>query len=256
MTLGDLADFVCGKVNQTEAEDLAKCKEFFQRRFGLLWNTALWKDSLVSYTQTLSPTGYTPASSWLPNKSILLVPPLIQRVIAVRSDTRRLNVQRAEFYYRVDLDVFARTGTPSEFVLLPPCAWELDSAYDLVAKYADAADNALELILDTLNDNGIDITRQTLTLALAHVYAGNSDRIDTALKEESEAAVTLSAVDPDSVTISGAGTDETNGTYDRDGELNGKPLYGLINDGINIDPRWISWNGSEWTINTTVRSEE
>jgi hypothetical protein len=193
MTLLDLATFVCNKVNQTEDEDISACKGFLQRRFNLLWSSDLWKDALVSYTQTLSPTGYTLADTWLPTKGVLLVAPIIERVLAVRSDTRHLNVQRHEFYYRVDLDVFAKTGIPTEFLVLPPCVWEWDETVSPYLVPGGSADAAVSVTVDLLDSDQIGVTRSSVLLTDTAGALTETQRIDALLKPQTRNAVTLRA---------------------------------------------------------------
>lgn len=194
MTLIDLANFICGKVNQTEAEDVLACKGFLERRFDLLWAAGLWKDSLVTYLQTLNPTGYTLGSNWLPTKGILLLPPIIERVVAVRSDTRHLNVQRPEFYYRVDYDAFSKQGVPTDFVLQPPCVWEWDQTVRLFAWRGDLADVAVTVKADLLDTDLVGVTRDMVTLANQYEnLLGSSDRCDAVLKPETSGVVNLRA---------------------------------------------------------------
>lgn len=193
MTLSELATFVCGKVNQTEVEDISACKGFLQQRFKLLWQHALWKDALVTYTQTLSPTGYAVTDSWLPTKGVLLVPPIIERVLAVRTDSRKLNVQRPEFYYRVDYDAFAKTGTPAEFLIMPPCVWELDASYSLYLHRLSNSDAAVRVTADTLDSDGISVTRNSIVLSGEYNSDGTTERIDAVLKAVTSGAVALQA---------------------------------------------------------------
>jgi hypothetical protein len=175
MTLAEQSSFVCVKVNQTEVEDIAACNEFLKRRAQMLWADQLWKDSLVEYVQTLSPTGYTSASNWLPTKGVLLLPSDIERVIAVRSDTGKLNVQSGEFYYRRDFDVFAATGTPLEYTLLPPCVWETDVDINW-ALYSTTVNDQASFAY--LNSDGINLMRVE-SLNIQPVLTFTSQRLDS-----------------------------------------------------------------------------
>jgi hypothetical protein len=198
MNLDDLANFVCGKVNQTETEDVAACKGFLKRRFLLLWAHALWKDSLVSYTQTISPASadYTPVSTWLPTKGVLLVPALIERVIAVRNDKRKLNVQRPEYYYRIDYDAFSKTGDPTDFVLQAPCVWEFDTQYSLTLRRDVASDADAVVTVDTLDSDGVSVTRTAQTMVSVDIADfAQTDRVDSVIKNATTEAIQLRAGD-------------------------------------------------------------
>jgi hypothetical protein len=198
MTLDEMANFICGKVNQTEAEDVLACKGFLKRRHEMIWAEGLWKDSLVEYRQTLSPTGYTLQSTWLPTKGVLLLPSIIQRVLGVRNDTRKLNVQRPEYFYRIDYDAFAKTGDATDYILLPPCAWELDTSEHWFLHRLDAADADLKVYADTLEADGVSVDRVLTTLAKefnvlgqGSRFASFTDRIDRVAKITSSGSVLL-----------------------------------------------------------------
>lgn len=157
-----MAGLICEKINMQQTNDLAACSNWFTRRHELLWNEALWKDSLVAFTQTLSQTGYAVTDTWLPTKGILLCNPVIERVVAARLDNTRLSVQRQEYYYRIDFDTFTKNGQATEFVVLPNCVWEWDTSQTARVDNA-AGDEAAVTVLDTLDADNIGVTRQNLT---------------------------------------------------------------------------------------------
>lgn len=180
MTLSEMADFICDKVNLTEPEDKASCKGFLRRRFEAIWNDQLWKDSLVDFTQTLASTGYTAASTWLPTRQVLLLPEIFDRVVAVRTGDRRLSVQSQEFYYRSDYDAFAQSGSVVEFFQLKPCVWELDGASSLYVTREAAADATLVLTLDAVL--GAVSRRLKPTLDTTPKSLGSYERLDSLSK--------------------------------------------------------------------------
>lgn len=196
MTLSEMASFVCTKVNQTETEDVAACTMFLTRRQQMIWNESIWKDSLVEYLVTVGASAYTVTSSWLPTKGVLLLPSIIDRVLAVRTDLRRLNVQRPEYYYRIDYDTFAKTGTASEFILLPPCVWEFDTAQACILAGADVsagADLGVVSVLDTLSSDGVNVVRQSITQDEDEKSIGTTARIDSWAKPATADEFLLSA---------------------------------------------------------------
>lgn len=224
MTLSEMAAYVCTKVNQTESEDVTACKNFLTQRHKLVWNDQLWKDSLVEYRQTLSPDGYTVTSNWLPDLGVLLLPSDIQRVIAVRNETRHLNVQRPEIYYRSDFDAFARTGTARDFVLLPPCIWQLQEAATLyLARYT--SDAGTQMTFDLLDADGVNVTRDVTDELFEFVTLGSSARIDSLLKSVSDSPFYILHEDA-AVTASGAGQALANGEMPLNGTNNGFAFFG------------------------------
>lgn len=192
MNLLALANFICGKVSQSAAEDVLACKGFLQRRFEMLWQDQLWKESLVQYTQTISKTGYTPTSTWLPTKQVLLLPPNIERVLAMRTGDRHLNVQSQPHYFRMDFDAFQQSGAPVEFVNLPRAVWEFDTAQSLYL-LTSAADAEAKLAVDLLAADGATINRvQVQGGATGNVALGASDLVANLLKGQTQGDVTLS----------------------------------------------------------------
>jgi hypothetical protein len=182
MNLSELATPICAEVRQTDAASVAFCKLALTRWMRTIWNKALWKDSLVAFEQILSPDDYAATSTWLPTKGVLLCPTIIDRVVAARLDSRRLMPQRQDFYYCIDYDTFAASGQATEFVLLPKCVWEFDTATAIKAIRNSIGDNAAVLSVETLNSDGIDIDSQSLTLVNTGTVIATTERVDSATK--------------------------------------------------------------------------
>ncbi len=181
-----MAALICEKINMQQTNDLAACANWLTRRHELLWNEALWKDSLVAFTQTLNPTGYAVTDTWLPAKGVLLCNPIIERVVAARLDNTRLIVQRQEYYYRIDYDTFTKNGQATEFVVLPNCVWEFNSVQTCRNDYPDAGDVAAITTLDALDVDNIGVTR----LALGNGAEFTTERID-AINKAASAGVNI-----------------------------------------------------------------
>ena len=192
MNLAAMAAFICGKVNLTEVEDLSAAKGFLARRLEAIWNDQLWKDAVVEYVRAISPDGYTPASNWLPEKSILLCPPAIQRVIAARTTERVLNAQDHAFYYRVDYDAWHKAGMAIEQVKLAACVWEFETARAIYAIF-EAADTGATVSLDLADSDGCGSTRSSVALAASPQLLGTTERIDGVRKKASSATVRIAA---------------------------------------------------------------
>lgn len=231
MTLAQLATFVCTKVRQNNTAALAIAKEFLQRRHEMLWHEALWKDSLVQYTQTLSPDGYTVTSTWLPTKGVLLCPPVIDRVLAARIADRKLNVQRPEYYFRIDYDSFAKQGNATEFVLLPPCVWEFETAQAVRLTADLLADNGTALTADVLAADGISVERSSITMANMDTAVATTERVDAITKAATTGNITLALA---GLVVSGAGSALANGLLDTlttTGEYRNSAVYLTVSGG-------------------------
>lgn len=205
MTVTEMVDFVCGKVNQVEPEDKAACRLFLQRRHDLIWRDQLWKDSLFEYTQTISPTGYAPDSTWLPTKQVLILPVEVEHVIAVRTGIRMLEVESSETFYRSNFDNFASTGDSRQFRDLPRAVWDFDTAQTLwLLNYGAAKTTA---ILSTIGDDLITRSNETVGLAAGATEYPENDvaRMDAFSKSVSDGDVSSGLAGSFTVTFVSSG---------------------------------------------------
>jgi hypothetical protein len=131
MTLSEMVDFICGKVSQTETEDQAACRKFVQVRHDSAWADQLWKDSVYSYSQIVTPDNYAATATWLPTKQVLLCASEFEHILAVRTALRTLDIETPETFYRSNFDAFANTGDARQFLDLPRAVWEFDTAQTL-----------------------------------------------------------------------------------------------------------------------------
>jgi hypothetical protein len=124
MTLSELASLICLKVRQTDDAALAACKKFIARRAEMIWNSSDFKETKANVVVTLSADGTTTLtdSVWIPSRGTLLLPPDIDRVLAVRSNEREMVNEPMATYFRHDVNTLANSGTPWQFHLLPPVA--------------------------------------------------------------------------------------------------------------------------------------
>lgn len=69
-----MADLVCGKVGQTDAESVAQSQRFLQARLRSIWDSAAWRETLCLVAATV-PAG----AEWL------LLPASVERVLKLRA---------------------------------------------------------------------------------------------------------------------------------------------------------------------------
>lgn len=183
MTLAEMAAHVCGKINQSEPNDMAACKGYLKMRHELVWNDQLWKDSLYAYEYTLNTTGYTADKSWMPLKQIMLVRPEIQKVVAVRTAARKLNVQASTQFYRADFNAFAHSGSTVDFEVLSRCVWEFDTGSEqfFISHLFDSAAAGTPYTLEYVGSNGMTIFPISNTLPLSDfaVTASAASRLNS-----------------------------------------------------------------------------
>jgi hypothetical protein len=120
MNLAQLASYVCSKVRATDANSIALCKSYLSARFQMIWDSELWRDSLVFVTTTLDPANAN-NNFGLDSQGIWLLPPIADKVVAVRDHNRAYSVVSAEEYFQTDLDEFGVQGTAVSFYHLASC---------------------------------------------------------------------------------------------------------------------------------------
>lgn len=194
MNLAAFASFICTKINQTDPEDVAACKMFLSKNFDVIWAEALWKDSLFEYTQTVASTGYTVTSTWLPTKQVLILPKQISHVVAVRTDTRKLDLESSERLYRMDADSFTQQGSSTQYRDLSKAAWEFDTPQTVLVLSTPANQGATGL-LDYTSSDQVTQGRVSLDLGTASTQIANVSRVDAFTKPATSGLVLL-AVGP------------------------------------------------------------
>lgn len=108
MTKAEIADFVCGKMEKTDAESIARCQSFIERRYEMIWNNSLWQESLVAVT---IPVEAESAEVTLDSS--------IEFPVAARIGGQELLPVDYQTVFQVDAEWFDRTGVTVGFVILP-----------------------------------------------------------------------------------------------------------------------------------------
>lgn len=132
MNLAEMADLVCTKVRTTDDESIAACKTYLQRRAEMIWNEALWRDSIIQTTVDLHPQAYTVngvpvARDKLHVEGIFLCPHVVGKVLAVRTTENSMQNRSEEYFFLSDPDQFAISGTPLAYTILSPVCAQVGS---------------------------------------------------------------------------------------------------------------------------------
>lgn len=160
MNLADLANYICTKSQLVEADDLAAAKLFLSKRYELIWNSYLWKDALVGVNVSFDPINNADNA-----EGILLVPEIIDRVVAMRTNDRSLRVNNLEHYYRIDYNMFTQgiaggqniSGQTMEFAILSP-VWSVlrvPAGSNYIAIQCAAADNGNQAKIIWTDQTGV-----------------------------------------------------------------------------------------------------
>lgn len=125
MTLESMATFVCRKVRKTDTTSIARCKEFLARRYEMIWNEELWKDSLFALDFTYDITFDTTlpfGNAFCAGAGVWCLPSTVDMVVALRTDSEWLAVADQFQFYRTDFDAFSEVGQAVNFFPLGAAA--------------------------------------------------------------------------------------------------------------------------------------
>jgi hypothetical protein len=192
MNLSQLVDYVCTQVQMVGTDDRTACKMFLSKQYELIYNSYLWKDSLVMVNVTVDPEDANNA------EGVVLLPEVIDRVVAVRTADQSVRVRGLEDFYRIDFDKFNETGRPYEFSILSP-VWFIWRGW---------------VGLETVISTGMAKITWRDTAGIRHV--DTADMTDVNLLQDSPAG---------GLVVSGAGTSEANGTFSYGDEGDGVYYY-------------------------------
>lgn len=110
MTLSELADYTCAKVGQTDEDSLAQCKRFLNARLRMIWDSALWRDTLCLATVS-QPAG----QSWI------ILPVSVERVLKLRAGSgAALPPLESALVFDYSADLFETAGDPLGFAVFAP----------------------------------------------------------------------------------------------------------------------------------------
>lgn len=57
MTLSEIATYVCNLIGKTDSTSLTRCKEYIRQHHELIYDSALWRESLIVERVTMEPDG-------------------------------------------------------------------------------------------------------------------------------------------------------------------------------------------------------
>lgn len=107
MTLAELASYVATKTQMVDETDVAAAKTFLSKRYELIYNSYLWKDSLSMLTMTLDPSTDANVAN-----GIVLLPQQIDRVVAMRNNSSPMQSQNLEEIYVDNFSTFLNDNSP------------------------------------------------------------------------------------------------------------------------------------------------
>jgi len=170
-----------------DPEDLVAAKDFISKRYELIYNSHLWKDTLVQVDVSVDPDDDDNALG------IVLMPEVIDRVVAVRTADRSIRIRGLEDYYGIDANKFPLSGTVYEGALLYPIWFNWRGLAGLQITSV-AADNGAIVKVIWKDDAQV---KHTQKLTLSNAVPPTIEYLPLT----------------NTVVVSGAGTSAVNGTY-------------------------------------------
>lgn len=191
MTLGDLAQYICTKVGQTDKDSIAACRLFLRRRYQMIWDYALWKESL--FTKSIG-TG----------TGTCVLPATCDQVVAVRIGFTPVPLLDQTTLMRTDPGAYTRTGTtPDGFIFLSPtCLGTAIASTTVITAFSSSAlDNAQTLHLVGELSNGLEVREDLVLTGTTPVSSvnGYANVLSASLSAPCAGNVTVAATGSDTI---------------------------------------------------------
>lgn len=133
MNLSQLASFITTKLSDTDSASVAVCKDFINRRYQMIWDSALWTETLGVVSQATAANETETVLSTAPSITFYQsasVPTTFADFVVAAKFTRTGDEAGVEIigqdwvsFFQLDpnlwLDVASRRATPGNFINLP-----------------------------------------------------------------------------------------------------------------------------------------
>lgn len=108
MTKSSIAQFVADKLQKSDAGSLALLKSFIDRRYEMIWDSGLWRE-------TLGTTSYAVAAE----TSEVTLNSAVRFAVAVAWDDSEISSMDYETVFQINPALFDESGSPTNFITLP-----------------------------------------------------------------------------------------------------------------------------------------
>ena len=189
MTLSALASLVCSKVRKTDDASVSACKEFLRQRHEMIYEAALWRDTVGIWSDSLDYDETT--ETWF---SEFNCTPQIARVMAVRWRTNRdLVASDLGAWMQLDPEFYEQSGEPATFVEIEAdgVSWNIPTATQLTFTISDSQDVGVEVEVNGVDDDG-NAAFETVTLTAGDTTTTTTFRsVRSITKPITEGSVTV-----------------------------------------------------------------
>lgn len=131
MTKSAIAQFVADKLQKSDAGSLALLKSFIDRRYEMIWDSGLWRE-------TLGTTSYSVAA----DTSEVTLNSAVRFAVAVAWDDNEISSMDYETVFQINPALFDESGSPTSFITLPN-----DSSGNAVIRLIRKPDKAKTLLV-------------------------------------------------------------------------------------------------------------
>lgn len=108
MTKSNIANYVGEKVHSTDDDSQSVFKTFVDRRYEMIWNAELWRESLGTVSQTVASGVDTVSLSTT-----------MDFPVSAYWDEREITPVDYQRVFQMNPALLAETGTPTDFIVLP-----------------------------------------------------------------------------------------------------------------------------------------
>ena len=108
MTKSDIATYVGEKVHSTDDDSIAVFKTFVDRRYDMIWNAELWRESLGAYSTTVS------SGTEIVDLTVDMDFP-----VAAYWDEKEITPVDYQRVFQINPALLDENGTPTDFIVLP-----------------------------------------------------------------------------------------------------------------------------------------
>lgn len=133
MTLSELATFITSKLSSTDTDSVTACKSYINRRYQMIWDSALWTDTLGISTKAVTAGDQTITLDGAPSitfyQSAVAPSTKIDFPVAVKitetGNEDGFETPNADWitFFQIDpnawIDTTSRRATPTNFINLP-----------------------------------------------------------------------------------------------------------------------------------------
>jgi hypothetical protein len=108
VTKSNIANYVGEKVHSTDDDSQAVFKTFVDRRYEMIWNAELWRESLGTVSQTVAS-----------GTSTVSLSTTMDFPVSAYWDEREITPVDYQRVFQMNPALLAETGTPTDFIVLP-----------------------------------------------------------------------------------------------------------------------------------------